>query len=183
MAVNQHAGIPMGVGRAEGWHWVKGKGWVDNVTGEVMIADPGVGTTTPSGPPPGPPRAPSGTSTAGKTYDLSQYSAGAIAEAEQIVNDFGGFIGWPTWFDANAFVKRLLEQGIQADTQNGYQYLWSLMSKDAQKANPNAFFGLTRQQYTEKLNTLADQFLNYTGMAIDELPPEIRNQALRHNWT
>lgn len=137
--------------------------------------------------PPGPTKKPAlttgGSTTSGSSvnFDLSGFSAGAVAEAEQEATDFAGWLGWPTWFDYNAQVKNLLSAGLQADANQAYQMLWTQLKPDQQKANPNAYFGLTQQQYTEKLNNLSDQFSMLTGSAT--VPDALKNQALRENWT
>lgn len=146
--------------------------------------DPGWTKPKPKPVPPGPPKQPSvtytSTSHAGQ-YDLKGYSAGAAAQAEQIANDFGGFLGWPGWYNFNAMVLRILGAGLQADTTSAYKFLWSLTPHSIRDANVNAFFGLTKQQYLEKLNNLSDMFTMYTGSS--ELPSTLRNQALSENWT
>lgn len=137
----------------------------------------------PAGPPPGSHVVTTGTSSSssGGTYDLSEFTAGAISEAEQEANDFAGWLGWPKWFDYNAMVKAILQMGLQADANQAYQFLWTQLSKDQQTANQNAYFGLTKQQYTEKLNNLTDLLHMYTGQTT--VPDALRNQALRENWT
>jgi hypothetical protein len=140
----------------------------------------------PAGPekkPPGAPYTPSGGGGGGgsNNYDLSGYTAGAIAEAEQEANDFAGWLGWPSWFDYNAQVKSLLQAGLNADANQAYEFLWTQLSKTQQKDNQNAYFGLTKQQYTEKLNQLTDMYQMYTGDTA--VPDALRNKALRENWT
>jgi hypothetical protein len=136
-------------------------------------------------PAPGPAPKPSATnytpSSSKGAYDLSGFSAGAIAEAEQEANDFAGWLGWPTWFNLDAMVKNLLQVGVQGDPTQAYEFLWTQLGADRQKGNINAYFGLSKQQYTEKLNNLKDMFYNYTGDTA--VPESIRNQALRENWT
>jgi len=114
-------------------------------------------------------------------YDLSGFSAGSIAEAEQEANDFAGWLGWPTWFNLDAMVKNLLQLGVQGDPTAAYQFLWTQLTPDRQKGNVNAYFGLSRQQYTEKLNNLHDMFYMVTGDTA--VPDELRNLALKENWT
>jgi len=136
-----------------------------------------------AGPAPKPaaaPYTPSGGGSGGQ-YDLSGFSAGAIAEAEQEANDFAGWLGWPTWFNLDAMVKNLLQIGAQGDPTQAYQFLWTQLKPDQQKDNINAFFGLSKQQYTEKLNNLKDMFYMYTGDTT--VPDSLRNQALKENWT
>lgn len=139
--------------------------------------------TPPAGPPRRPPAHGGGTpsSSSKGQYDLSGFTAGAIAEAEQEANDFAGWLGWPSWFNLDAMVKQLLEIGVQGDPNQAYQFLWTQLKPDQQKANPNAYFGLSKQQYTEKLNNLNDMFYMYTGS--NAIPDSLRNQALRENWT
>lgn len=117
----------------------------------------------------------------GGAYDLTGFDAGAVAEAQQEAYDFGQILGWPKWYDAAAIEKDILQADMQADTNQAYQFIWSLLKPDQQKDNPNAYFGLTKQQYTEKLNNLKDMFEMYTGS--DSVPDDIRNKALRENWT
>jgi hypothetical protein len=139
-------------------------------------------------PPPGPGPAPSATgySPSGGgaskgTYDLSGFTAGSIAEAEQEATDFAGWLGWPSWFDYNAMVQKILQLDTQSDPQKAYEFLWTQLSPDKQKDHENAYFGLTKQQYTEKLNSLKDMFNLYTGD--NAVPDAFRNQALKENWT
>lgn len=142
--------------------------------------------TKPKPPPPGPGPQPPVTNytpstKSGGTYDLSGYTAGAIAEAEQEATDFAGWLGWPSWFDYNANVRNLLQLGDQADPQKAYEFFWSQLSTDRQTANQNAYFGLTKQQYTEKLNSLQNMYELYTGDT--NISDKLRNQALKENWT
>jgi hypothetical protein len=117
----------------------------------------------------------------GGTYDLSGFNAGAVAEAEQEATDFAGWLGWPSWFNFNAMVKNILEGGMQADPNQAYQYMWTQLSLDQQKTNSNAYFGLSHQQYLEKLNNLENMYEMFTGSST--VPDSIRNQALRENWS
>lgn len=141
----------------------------------------------PAPPKPGPPKKPSPTTyttptkASSGTYDLSQFTAGAIAEAEQEASDFAGWLGWPKWFDWNAMVKSVLQMDIQKDPQKAYEFLWTQLDSSRQKANINAYFGLTTQQYTEKLNNLKDMYQLYTGDTA--VPDAFRNKALKENWT
>lgn len=132
---------------------------------------------------PGPPRKPGAGAHAGQggKYDVSGYNSGAVAEAEQIVSNYGAMLGWPGWYDFNAMLKRVLERKLQADPETAYKYLWAITPPHTRDANPNAFFGLTKQQYTEKMNSLSDMFNMYTGR--DDVPIELRNKALSENWT
>jgi len=148
------------------------------------------GTTPPSPAPkpkpkPGPPPKPSVTSKSNPSnaggYDLSKFTAGAIAEAEQEASDFAGWLGWPKSFNWSAMVKGVLQLGVQKDPTAAYQFLWTRLSAGERKANPNAYFGLTTQQYTEKLNSLKDMYQLYTGDT--NVPDPLRNQALKENWT
>lgn len=169
----------MGTARAQGWHWVNGKGWVDDQTGQVVIPDPKASTpkkTNPSNTHYTPVGGGSKNS-----YDVSGFTAGAVAEAQQEAYDFGNLLGWPSWYDAAAVEKDILQANIQADANQASQFMWSLLTKDQQTANPNAYFGLTKQQYTEKLNNLKDMFQLYTGS--EQVPDALKNQALRENWT
>lgn len=139
----------------------------------------------PAPPAPGPAPVPSATGRGGGGakggYDLSGFTAGAIAEAEQEATDFAGWLGWPSWFDYNAQVQKILQLGVQADPQKAYEFLWTQLSADKQQDNPNVYFGLSHQQYAEKLNSLKDMFNLYTGDT--SVPETLRNQALKENWT
>jgi hypothetical protein len=114
-------------------------------------------------------------------YDLSGFSAGSIAEAEQEATDFAGWLGWPSWFNVDAMVKNILQLGAQADPTAAFEFLWTQLAPDKQKDNINAYFGLSKQQYSEKLNSLKDMFYMFTGDTA--VPDELRNQALKENWT
>lgn len=130
---------------------------------------------------PTPTYTPVGSGSSGGTYDLSGFSGYAIAEAQQEAYDFGQLLGWPSWYDTNAMQKDILQANMQADSNQAMQFLWTRLTADQQKANPNAYFGLTKQQYTEKLNNLKDLYEMYTGQS--DVPDSLRNQALRENWT
>lgn len=135
---------------------------------------------------PGPARRPSAGTTytggsSGGKYDLGKYSSGAVSEAQQIVSNYGDMIGWPGWYNGDAMLSRVLEQGLQNNPEAGYKYLWALTPHSIRDQNVNAFFGLTKQQYLEKLNSLSDMFNMYTGS--DTLPSDLRNQAISENWT
>ena len=114
-------------------------------------------------------------------YGLEGFSAGSIAQAEQEAQDFASWLGWPTWFDWAGMVKNLLQAGLQANPTEAYQSLWAQLSEDRQKLHENAYFGLTKQQFLEQSNHLADMYELYTGD--DAVPKEIRNQALKEHWT
>lgn len=141
-------------------------------------------------PPPGPAPTPSatGTTTSGRSgggaqgaYDLSGFSAGAVAEALQEATDFASWLGYPTWFNIDAEMKNILQLGMQGDATAAYEFLWTQLSSDRQKDNQNAYFGLSKQQFTEKMNNLKDMYYMYTGDTA--VPDALRNQALKENWT
>lgn len=134
----------------------------------------------PPGPYKKPPAVGSGGGSGGK-YDVSKYTGGAVAEATQIVQNYGAMLGWPGWYNADAMLKRVLEQKLQMDPESAYKYLWSITPTHVRDANPNAYFGLTKQQYKEKINSLSDMFNMITGS--DDVPKELRNKALSENWT
>lgn len=115
------------------------------------------------------------------TFDLTGFPAYAVAEAQQEAYDFGQLLGWPSWYDMAAMEKDVLQANLQSDSNQAMQFLWTQLNKDQQKDNPNAYFGLTKQQYTEKLNNLKDMYELYTGQT--DVPDSLRNKALRENWT
>lgn len=117
----------------------------------------------------------------GGGYDLSGFTAGAISQAEQQAMNFASWLGYPSWFDINAMAKKILQLKLNKDDTKAYEFLWTQLGHDRQKGNENAYFGLTQQQYTEKLNNLADMYHVYTGDT--SVPTALRNQALRENWT
>lgn len=114
-------------------------------------------------------------------YDLSGFTAGAIAQAEQQAMNFASWLGYPSWFDINGMAKKILQIGVNKDDNQAYEFLWTQLSADRKKGNENAYFGLTKQQFTEKQNNLSDLFKVYTGDG--SVPTTLRNQALRENWT
>lgn len=124
---------------------------------------------------------PVGSKSSGSYTLPTDATAGAVAEAQQEAYDFGQLLGWPSWYDASAVENDILRANMQSDANQASQFIWSLLKPDQQAAHPNAYFGFTKQQYTEKLNNLKDMFQMYTGS--EAVPDDIRNKALRENWT
>jgi hypothetical protein len=108
-------------------------------------------------------------------------SNSAYDQATAIAEQFLSLMGYPTSVDAIDLVHQLLQAGLEYSAEQAYNWLFTQMSSDLQKAHPNAEFGMTFDTYVQQLNALKDQWSNFTGS--EDIPPDVLRMAIDQGWT
>jgi|SRR5215469_10296297 len=116
-------------------------------------------------------------------------------QAAQLVTAFENAMGWPTNFDANSAELALAQAGVNLTSSpfDAFDWLFNNRLSDAQRAaNPWAQFGMTKDDYTIKVQKFNSVMVDWTGQQMtgdqlkqsirgDYTPDEIRNLAIYGN--
>jgi hypothetical protein len=128
-----------------------------------------------SGPPPGPaPR-----------DEFAPYERGNVNTARDqalsIVEQFLQIMGWPAGIDERGLELGILQSGTYLSPEQAYNWLFTQLSPELQKANPNAEFGMTFDAYVTSTNAFKDAYENLTGTS--DIPPDVLRMAIDQQWT
>lgn len=104
----------------------------------------------------------------------------AYDQATAIAEQFLSLVGYPTSVDAVDLVHQILRAGLEYSAEESYNYLFTRMPSELQKAHPNAEFGMTFDTYVQQLNALKDQWLTFTGGT--DIPPDVLRMAIDQGW-
>jgi hypothetical protein len=114
-------------------------------------------------------------------YEKGAVGSTAQDQATQIMEQFLSVMGWPSGIDANKLTLEILKQNLETSPEQSYNFLFKQISSKLQKANPNAEFGLNKDQYVSQTNALKDQYESYTGTS--DIPPDVLRMAIDQGWT
>lgn len=102
------------------------------------------------------------------------------AQIQAITSEFMGFLGYPQNINENMLMVLLMQQGLQNNPDQAFQYLFGQITTDLQKAAPWAQFGLDEATYMNTRGKLIAAWSDLTGVA---MPDDVMHQAMAGHWS
>lgn len=126
---------------------------------------------------------------------FADYPGPAVDQANQIVQQFLGLLGFPVGVNANTLALILLRVGLQANQQASFQQLFNNMADDVKWSHPWAEFGLDNATYHNRKDSYDAMFESLIGQTpygseVDLARigsrtdlQELYRQAFQGNWS